>query len=429
MPELFYSSFDDENDYTHYLFRFPAKFHPAVLRKLIDSFTKRGDNILDPFCGSGTLLVESLLSGRSALGIDVDPVAVLVSRAKSTAIPHNRLARQVDKLLAVTDMLRRGGSEYDRLIHDDFSPSSVVRLRAKYSIPAIPNINHWFRRYVSIDLARLKAAILDAPLDADVRRFLLACFAGVIRNASNADPVPVSGLEVTSHMLKRDKAGRRIDPFELFEKKVRQGLRGMSELAEASQDVKIRVRRGSATALSGLVNRGSFDAVISSPPYNLAVDYYRRHTLEMYWLGLVTSQDERRELATKYVGRAGVRVGSSLLRVDITNAYLTRLLKHARDIDQRRERALKHYAVSMNRSLQGMKRALRPKGKAVLVVGNAKWNGRSVRATKLLEELARPDFNVVGRFSYPVKNRYMSYSRHNGADVNREYVLVLEKKK
>jgi DNA modification methylase len=68
---------------THYIFRYPAKFHPPVVRSLISKYTTDGQIIFDPFVGSGTLLIEAVATGRSAVGLDIDPVAVAISSVKS----------------------------------------------------------------------------------------------------------------------------------------------------------------------------------------------------------------------------------------------------------------------------------------------------------------------------------------------------------
>jgi hypothetical protein len=83
----------------------------------------------------------------------------------------------------------------------------------------------------------------------------------------------------------------------------------------------------------------------------------------------------------------------------------------------------------MKRALDQVAWTLKPRAKAVFVVGNSKWNGQQVRGTKLLIELAKPHFDVIECVNYTTHNRYMSYSRHNGADVNREYVVAFRKKK
>ena len=306
--ERFQYSSEGFKRYSHYLFRFPAKFHPPVAKALIERYSEPGDLVLDPFCGSGTLLIEAAILGRNAIGSDIDPVAVFVATVKSHRLNVSSLESSAARLLSSIRSMRRPDTEYERRMFADIAETTYARSIARYSldIPQIPNIFHWFRRYVLVDLARLRLLIegLDAPRTH--RRFFLLCFASIIRRASNADPVPVSGLEVTSHMKRQDALGRVVNPFALFERAVATGLKDMSEyLDDVRKTSDIRVLRADATMLASRLNR-TVDAIITSPPYHSAVDYYRRHTLEMYWLRLVFTQEERLILLPKYIGRARV---------------------------------------------------------------------------------------------------------------------------
>ena len=71
---------------THNFHTYPAKFIPQIPRSTILQLTKEGDTILDPFCGCGTTLVEAKLLNRNAIGVDLNPIAVLVSRAKTNKL-------------------------------------------------------------------------------------------------------------------------------------------------------------------------------------------------------------------------------------------------------------------------------------------------------------------------------------------------------
>jgi len=88
----------------HQVFRFPAKFYPPVARKLIELVSKVGETVLDPFCGSGTLLVEVAALGRNSVGSDVDPLAVFVTRAKTDISDERSIA---DAAGQCTDWLQK----------------------------------------------------------------------------------------------------------------------------------------------------------------------------------------------------------------------------------------------------------------------------------------------------------------------------------
>lgn len=415
---------------THYLFRYPAKFHPPVARHLVERFSDRGGTVLDPFCGSGTLLVEAAIAGRHSIGTDIDPLAVLASRVKAARIRPKSLHAAVAALLTRLAPYRRSSAEYERRQFDDYTDAAMKAqlTRRGLSVPAIPNMSHWFRRYVAVDLAAIQREILLLPDVSDgVRNVILLCFASTVRRASNADPVPVSGLEVTAHMKALDAKGRTIDPFGLFERELLKARAAFDEFwLDASPGTRSRAFQVDARHLRRKVN-GSVDAVITSPPYHGAVDYYRRHTLETYWLGYATSLDDRFKLLPRYIGRARVSKNHEYVSADTTSPYLTSWERRMRRSAPVRADALKHYALAIRDALLEMGQLLKPGAPAVFVVGNSRWDGDEIDTGRLLSELGESRFRVRDRYWYPIKNRYMSYSRHNGADIAQEHVVVLER--
>lgn len=361
---------------THYLFRYPAKFHPPVVRKLIKDYTSEGNTLLDPFCGSGTLAVEAALLNRNSLGSDIDPVAVFVSRVKTQRVKVKALERTWETLRKRLALWCRRDCEYERRQHDDIKYATVqtVARQQELWIPDVPNITHWFRNYVLVDLARILGEIESIQAPTSHVMFFTLCFGSIIRNASNADPVPVSGLEVTSYMKKKEKAGRIVNPFALFEKAVKRNIGAVREFCElSSSNYFSRFYQVDATELSNRI-KTPVDAVITSPPYHSAVDYYRRHTLEMYWLGLTWDHEERLGLLPKYIGRSRVPKSHEFVQDgEMLSTSVRSWERKLRNVDSERADAFKHYTVAMRNVLEQLS-ILLAKGKpAVFVLGKSRW--------------------------------------------------------
>ena len=142
--------------YTHGFHNYPAMFIPQVARKLILAFSEEGDLVCDIFCGSGTTLVESSLLNRNSIGIELNPLAVLITRAKTMPIDPKTLTVKLKSII------------------DDYKSIKNIEL------PDFYNIEFWFNKKVIRDLAYLRQAIRNIS-EEDIRNFFLVCFSEVVR--------------------------------------------------------------------------------------------------------------------------------------------------------------------------------------------------------------------------------------------------------
>ena len=128
----------------HSLHRYFDKLIPGIPRFAIKQFSDKGSVVLDPFCGSGTTLVEAMLEGRRGMGVDVNPLATFITKVKTTPISRNELDRGLTEIL---------WSWRARPALEDGGP-----------IPYVVNIDHWFRPEVKLQLISLKASIMQMPV-------------------------------------------------------------------------------------------------------------------------------------------------------------------------------------------------------------------------------------------------------------------------
>jgi hypothetical protein len=120
---------------THNFYRYPARFSPKLVRAVIDTFTEPGDLVLDPFVGGGTTLVESLASGRNAIGADLSSLATFVSEVKTTIYSEEEFSRlrrwaiRVQKNFSIWTAVKRDYAYEDAGYTKHLDRSSTWRLK------------------------------------------------------------------------------------------------------------------------------------------------------------------------------------------------------------------------------------------------------------------------------------------------------------
>lgn len=235
---------------TDKLHPYPAKFIGEIPRALLKSLVlEPGSTILDPFCGSGTTLAEAQRLGFRSLGIDLNPIACLLAEVRTLPRP----AGVVDAAHAVAHEA------------EGWLPAAPVD---------IPNVDHWFDPDVKeiVNALTARIASVDNP---SVRR--------VLRLALSSILVRVSRQESDTRYAAIDKGVTRQDVLRLYlaaVKRIDAALQGRGEpTAEAT------VLQGNTLAFTPDQLGMRFDAVITSPPYPNAYEYWLYHKYRMWWLG------------------------------------------------------------------------------------------------------------------------------------------------
>ena len=169
---LYGDSWDFKNantkEYTHCFHSYPAMMIPQVARRIIEIYGKNATLLFDPYCGTGTSLVEANLKGINAIGTDLNPLARLIAQAKTTKIDGKAL----DKYL------------YD-FTNYLFSKSFKEEDYSTITLPCITNIDIWFSKSVQYKLAIIFNYIIQKIDNVFIQTFFKVAFSETIRETSN----------------------------------------------------------------------------------------------------------------------------------------------------------------------------------------------------------------------------------------------------
>lgn len=257
-----------KTDYlTHGLHPYPAKFIPQIPNALIQELSSVNDVVCDIFCGSGTTLVEALLLKRHAIGIDANPLACLISRAKTTRVTEEDAA-------ALQDLVVQSGSVAEQIRSTDgqrslFSPAELFDA----GVPENDAIQFWFEPAVIKELAQIRAWTSALPTER-ARIVAEAAFSAIVVNVSRQDS--------DTRYVRRQKAIYPGDTLARFSRSLMNAAHAATELAALVEPRFRRIVYHANVLESPPVE--SLDLVVCSPPYPNAYSYHLYHMTRMVWL-------------------------------------------------------------------------------------------------------------------------------------------------
>lgn len=390
--------------------------------------------------GVGTVAVEARAAGVPSVSLDVDPVSVFVARVKTTPILPSVLEDSWEHLWARLKPRIRPDGELAKRMFQDIRIDEMRRRLADVGETSLADLDYWFRRYVLVDFGFVNHSIHNGGLPScthqRVRAFFAACLMSSIRRISNADPSPVSGLEITSHMLERLEAGYEIDVFGEFARRTTVAIRQMKEFVSLLREngtysTFTQIIHSDNKYLLEIIRRfPSFkpNLILTSPPYCNAIEYWRRHRLE-YIMGKFLDESGIIQLHRRFIGRR-VSGGIGLEAKPIGFRPLDSLMNHlASNGRAHKARLLWQYFDDMKTRLITFKNVLPRGGHCIIVVGNSQTGGKLVPTVKSLQWIAsRNGFDHLGTSEYVIKNRTMNFPTKNNIRIESEHIIALRRR-
>lgn len=247
-----------DNQYlTHWYYPYKGKYHPRLVRSIFNILgLKYGQKVLDPFLGSGTTALESHLFGLDFIGFDISPVCVTMGKVKVTA---GEVAKKIPLYRA--DAIRHMKKDYQ----------------------------------VRTGKVKNNAKLIDEPTRKEYDKFL-----------KTIDDERIRNFYLLAQLIFASDIGRRGRDIKAFEKNIDTMIRSALDLYEAEKMIgkdralgKVRIDFGDARNLKSVENN-SIDAIVTSPPYSIALNYMENDKFALEELGV-----DIKELGTRCIGVSG----------------------------------------------------------------------------------------------------------------------------
>ena len=449
---------DDTREYTHGIHSYPAMMVCPISRNIIKIM--KGvmpiSSLLDPFCGSGTVLVEGMLSGIANIsGNDINPLALFLTKMKTTQLDISTLQFSANKLM---DSIRSRYEQYilqidsvdDVLVNTygldltaksgwgDDAPRYLTEYCEKnnvdINIPSFKNIGYWLPRVILL-LQIIKDEINKIE-DKDIRDFIFVAFSESIRLVSNR-----RNGEFKLFRMPPAKVEKFVpDVIKEFSTILQRNIEKMNSFVEACSDTgtdsKVTIFQNDAAVLQDVPNE-SVDLVITSPPYGdsrTTVAYGEYSRLSLQWLGIDNlSEKEIMGIDKSLMGGAKFRNG---FEYTIPSQSLRESLFRIKDNDLERAGDVYSFYNDLEKAIKAISEKTKSGGYHFWVVGNRTVKGELLKTDVIISEIAdcyslehiyTIDRNIINKVM-PSLNSPTNKSGVKAETMTNEHIVVLRKR-
>lgn len=421
------------SDYgTHSFHRYVGRFPSHLIRALINSFGATSkDIVLDPFCGSGTTLVEARMLGVKAKGIEISPLSAMISRVKSQ-FPESGI--QVTELLLELDAFytKKWNAFLCAKKIEDFSYGEILNRKGNF-VRSFPNVEKWFSKDALLGTSITVEFILSKK--GYIKDFLTVALSAKMRSIGNVD-VDVVRAEY------RKTPRENVDVLKLMKAQIRKMASGIESTINACKEVlgpssDIEVFENSV--LTTEIEPGSISHIITSPPYGVeSLSYLRTHLLSFRALESILGVDPYNFgegiIGSEYLDGETPDTDRFSVR-DVSTTYVRyfneQLIKAGKTLDKKRIIMMMKFFEDMCEVIKRFSIWLKRNGKVAFIIGNKKIGDSIIPTDKIIVEIFNSfGFELIDSIAHKLKtNNSNSQVPWQERIIENEYVLLFQKVK
>lgn len=405
--------FRNENTkyYTHCMHNYPAMMIPQIAKRLIEKYGKNSKILFDPYCGTGTSLVEANLHNINAIGTDLNPLARLISKVKTKRLNIQTL-----------DLFMKDFNDYAFQIRfqGNISRTSIV-------IPKFDNINFWFSENVIYLLSIIKDYIYKID-DTDISDFFKVAFSETIRETSFTKNSEFK----LCRMPGKQRDNFNPDVFGIMISKLFRNRKGYIEYYNNTSDNIYSKILSTNTCENNFTNElaiTDIDIIVTSPPYGdsqTTVAYGQFSRLSNQWLDIIKANQIDKKLM-------GGKRKNEYHKFDIKP--LDETIEKIYEIDNKRAGDVISFYIDLEKSINNISMILKNKGYACYVVGNRKVKVNVLPTDEAIVQMFEKNNyrhvetvvrNIPSK-RMPSKNSPTNIAGKLDTTMNQEYIVVMQK--